>query len=114
MLGIMSASTKDSVSSFYERAAWISLFIAVFLAAIVGVDYFFPLFEGEALFSAELIFFFGLVVSLISGIISLFGFRRHRRALTLWIASTGVFVSGGLATAEVAFFISILAGFGHQ
>jgi hypothetical protein len=110
----MGASTKDSVFSFYERAAWISFFIAVFLAAIAVVDYFFPLFEGEALFSAELLFFFGLVIGLIFGVISLFGFRRHRRALTLWIASAGVFVSGGLATAGVAFFISILAGFGHQ
>jgi hypothetical protein len=110
----MSASTKDSEFSFYERAAWISFCIALVLAATVSVDYFSPLFEGEALFTAEIFCFLGLVIGLIFGVISLFGFRRHRRTLTLWIASIGVFVCGGLATAEVAFFISILAGFGHQ
>ena len=110
----MSASGKDSAFLLYELFAWTSFLIAVFLAAIVGVDYFSPLFKGEDIFSVELHFFVGLVIGLIFGVISLFGFRRHRRALTLWIASAGVFVSGGLATAEVAFFISILAGFGHQ
>jgi hypothetical protein len=114
----MSATTEDvpprSTLSLYEYAAWISFFISVFLAVIVSVDYFFPLFQGVVLFSAELLFFFGLVIGLILGVISLIGFRRHRRTLTLWVASVGVLVSGGLATAEVAFFISILAGFGHQ
>jgi uncharacterized membrane protein len=110
----MSPSTNDSAFSFYEKAAWISLFIAVFLASIIVADYVFPLFESEALLSAELLFFFGLVIGLIFGVISLIGFRRHRRAFTLWIASAGVLISGGLATTQVAFFISILAGFGHQ
>lgn len=84
------------------------------MAAIVGAICFLPLFEGEDLLGAYIFFFCGLVIALILGVISLFGFRQHRRTLTLWVATIGVFASGGLAAVEVAFVISILAGLGHQ
>ena len=114
----MSTEVKDdpprSTLSFYECAAWISLFISVFLALAAGAICAFPLFEGETLLSVYVVLFCCLGISLTLGVISLLGFRRHKRHLTLWIALMGCLVSAGLAAAEVVFLFIIMSGFGHQ
>jgi hypothetical protein len=103
-----------STLSFYECAAWISFFISVFLALAAGAVCIFPLFEGETLLSAYAFLFCCLGISLTLGVVSLFGFRRHKRNFTLWIALMGCLISSGLAAAEVVYLFTIVSGFGHQ
>jgi len=114
----MSVTTQTipprSTISFFEVAAWISLFIATLLVVTIGAQEFIGLPEGDALLFVEEFWFFGLATGFILGVVSLLGFRRHRRKLTLWIALVGVLVGGGLAAVEVAFFIYLLMNFGHQ
>jgi hypothetical protein len=117
-LGSMNATHKDvqprSTISFFEIAAWFSFAIATCLAGTVGAQLSFGLFEGDGLGLVEEFWFFGFATCFVLGVISLIGFRQHRRKLTLWIASAGVFIGGGLAAAVVAFFIYLFLNFGHQ
>jgi hypothetical protein len=112
----MSAKITPPCSSlsFFECVSWISFFIAILMAVIVGAICLLPLFDGNDLLDAYIFVFGGLVIVLVLGVISLIGFRHHRRPITLWLALAGVLISGGLAFGEVTFIISILRGFGHQ
>jgi hypothetical protein len=111
---VMSVNAKNvpprPAFSFFECAAWIS----VSLAAFSGLISIFPFYEGDALLAVYNFAFGCLVVSLILGVASLLGFRKHRSHFTVWIGGMGVFISGGLIVGFVIFFVSLLSGFGHQ
>jgi hypothetical protein len=103
-----------STLSFHECAAWISLVVSAFVALAAVAVCVFPLFAGEELLSVYLFVFCFSAISFTLGTVSLFGFRRHKRNLTLWFASMGCLIGGGLITAEVVFIFKIISGFGHQ
>lgn len=134
----MSTEVRDDpprpTLSFYECAAWISLFISVFLALTASeFKYFphklteyielkaislcsafrvFPFFRGGALLN---VYVYSAGISLTVGVVSLLGFRRHKRNLSLWIALMGCLVSAGLAMRILisAFLLNALVGVGY-
>jgi len=122
-LAVMDETSKGmadnpKISSF-DRAAWFSLITPLAATAIT-----FGLFlaanysHSNSLSTNNLISgvlgceFLMLFVSLIFGIVSLFGIQRHKRKLTLWIALFGILASG-VAWFGVLALIVLMSGTGR-
>lgn len=94
IMNTIDAQVAARSSPFFERAAWISI-VTPLLAAIS------PLLFLNTFESNPPVLFAGISIvtalSLLCGIVSLFGYKRHRRKLTLWIAGVGVLMSGSLS-----------------
>ena len=101
MLGIMDTLRKidlaESKKSFFNRAAWLSVFIPLVTFVVT-----FVLFRWDWHISIDVQekYLFGAgcvqVISLILGIVSLFGIRRHGARLIVWKAAIGIIASCGM------------------
>lgn len=87
----------DSKKSFSNRAAWISL-----LTPIVTFGVSFALFKPDWHLNSDFVgyYLFGAfclqIISLILGIMSLFGMPQHGAKLILWEAAIGILASCGM------------------
>ena len=97
--------------SFYYQAARASLFIPLVTFGVTLV-----LFGSNSHISSEVTGYFALgafvvqVISLILGIVSLFGIPRHGARLILWKAVVGIIASCGMGFVS----IYLILGGGHE